>query len=161
MVDLDFKVNIDEVADQLRVKREAIEGRIVHEVKNLAASTHAFVVNFAQKKLADNSFMRDWFFGKTDPQSGESEKVKFQELGPGMYVVSIDESSRWIEEGRPPKSMATEEWLLKPGKTKTAKDGSKYRVIPMKQMGGAGGKSDNSYAGFTNILKSALKKQGI
>lgn len=162
MADLDFKVNIDEIANKLQVKREVIEGRIIHEVKNLAASTHAFVVRYASQKLEKNQFMRDWFFGKTDPQTNESEKVKFQEIGQGMYLVSIDESSRWIEEGRPPTSMATDKWLLKEGKgLKTAKDGSKYKIIPMKQMGGVGGKSDNPYAGFTNILKSALKKQGI
>lgn len=162
MSNLDFKVNIDEIADKLQMKREVIEGRIVQEVKQLAASTHAFVVRYASEKLEKNEFMRKWFFGEINSQTNESEKVKFQEIGHGMYLVSIDESSRFIEEGRDPAPMATDKWLLKEGKgLKTAKDGSKYKVIPMKQMGGVGGKSDNPYAGFTNILKSALKKQGI
>jgi hypothetical protein len=158
---LEFNVNIDQIAERLGVKREVIEGRLQEEVKKLAATTHAFVVNYAQQKLAQNDFMRKWFFGEVNSRTGESEKVRFHDMGNNMYVVELDESNRWIEEGREPTSMATDKWLLKGPNVKTAKDGSKYRVIPMKQMGGVGGKHGSGSPQFDAILKKALKEKSI
>lgn len=152
-MDFDFKINLDEVSSKLGQKRDAIEGRIQQEVANLSISTHAFVVNYAQEKL--KGFQRQLFFGK------DNSNVRWQQISEGMWVVEIDESVRWIEEGRDRTFMG--DWLLKPGApgVKTAKDGSQYRVIPMGQAKGAGGKKDNSDPFLQTMIKGALKNNNI
>jgi hypothetical protein len=126
MADFSFKANLKEIADKLGQTTDAISARIKSEVGKLSISTHAFVVAFANERLT--GFNRDHFFGKNN------KNVRWTQVADGYWVVEIDESVRWIEEGRPQPTFMGD-WLLKPGApgVKTAKDGSKFRVIPMNQ----------------------------
>lgn len=152
-MDFELKVNLDEISKQLGQKRDTIEGRVESEVANLSVSTHAFVVQYSQEKL--KGFQRQMFFGK------DNGNVRWSKIGEGMWVVEIDESVKWIEEGRDRTFMG--DWLLKPGDpgVKTAKDGSQYRVIPMGQARGVGGKKDNKDPFLQTMIKGALKRNSI
>jgi hypothetical protein len=149
-MDFHFSVNLDQISEQLRQKRELVEGVITEEIKKLSIATHAFVTNFANERL--EGFKREAFFGKNN------NNVRWQEISPGMWVVEIDESSRWVEEGRESVFM---DWLLKGPNAKTAKDGSRYAVIPMGQARGAGGKKPNKEPFLQAMIQGALKREGI
>lgn len=155
MSQLDFKVNLKEVAEKLGEVSDNIALQINEQVQNLSISTHAFVVKYANDKLT--GFKRNHFLGP------EGKNVRWVQVSPSIWVVEIDPSVAWIEEGRGPVSMATEQWLLKPGAkgVKTAKDGSTYRVIPFKHEGGVGGKSKSDEPEIASMIKKALKQKSI
>lgn len=156
MTELDFKVNLREVAEKVGARAEELAQRVNDEVKNLSISTHAFVVNHANQKL--EGWKRSHFFGEG------GKNVRWNEVAPNIWVVEIDESVRWIEEGRDPTSMATSDWLLKPGAkgVKTAKDGSTYRVIPFTHASKTGsGKAQYDSPEVASIIKKQMREKGI
>lgn len=122
MTDFNIKINYKEIADKIGVTKESIAKKLEGAVEALSISTHAFVVKYANDHLT--GFTRSHFIGE------DGSNIRWAKISNNMWMVEIDESVKWIEEGRSATSMATEDWLLKPGKSKTAKDGSKYRVIP-------------------------------
>lgn len=155
MSDFHFTVNAREVAEKLGEVSDQLAHKINSGVESLSISTHAFVVNYANEKL--EGWTRDHFFGE------DNGNVRWTKAAHNIWVVEIDESVRWIEEGRPPTSMATEDWLLKEkpgstGKVKTAKDGSKYRVIPFVHRRGGGKYADPRLGG---TIRAALKDAKI
>lgn len=153
LADFDFKVNLDRVAVQLQQKRETIEGRITQEVRQLSVATHAHVVSTAQEKLT--GFKRDFFFGGN--KQGQPN-VRWVEVSQGLWIVELDDSVQWIEEGRESVFM---DWLLKGPGVKTAKDGSRYRSIPIGQSRGVGGKKPNKEPVLQVMIQGALKREGI
>lgn len=151
-MDFRFGANLEEIAAQLGQTREAIDQHVRTAVERLSISTHAFVLSHAQEKL--KGFYREQFFGEN------GKNVRWTEVSDGIWVVEIDPSVAWIEEGRDPTFMG--EWLLKDsfangGKVKTAKDGSKYRVIPFTHS--RGGKVFNE--NFIDDIKTAMKDGGF
>lgn len=173
MSDNSFKisVNIDEVASKLDQAKDAIEKVLKPAVESVSIATHAFIINKANTELT--GFKREWFLGlgkygktassqssKDERVDGTAKNVRWIKVSSNIWVVEIDESAKWIEEGRDETSMATEQWLLKPGKAKRAKDGSLYRSIPFKQTEG---KKDAAGAKplFAELVRKAAKRQGI
>lgn len=150
MSSFEFKVNLKEIADQVGKTSEEIAKRVNEEVRKLSMSTHAFVVQYANSKL--EGFKRNYFFGK------DNENVRWVEIAENMWVVEIDPKAAWIEEGREEVSMATDKWLLKPGKVKRAKDGSTYRSIPFTHSKPSDQRRNPELAG---VLSQELRRQGI
>lgn len=150
---LDFRVNVRELATQLGLESDGIAKRINEAVRGLSISTHAFVVQYAQEKL--EGWTLGYFMGE------KNKNVRWVEVSPSIWVVEIDESVAFIEEGRPIAFMG--DWLLKPGAkgVKTAKDGSTYRVIPFTHQRGVGGKKISSEPEIASKIKKELKNQGI
>lgn len=146
---LGIKANYKEIAEKLGVAEEEIANKLKGAVEALSISTHAFVVQYANEHL--EGFYRSEFLGE------DGENVRWAKVSENMWVVEIDESVKWLEQGRPKTSMATEDWLLKPGKTKIAKDGSKYRSIPFSH------KKDSikTPPGMRNAIEMSLKANGI
>src|SRR5271170_4726535 len=104
MANFELKIDVSQVARALGKTREVIETILIPEARNLAISTHGFILKFAKEKMAD-SYKLPIFLGKKD------KNVRWIEVTPGLWVVEIDDSVAWIETGRPPTSMATEQWL--------------------------------------------------
>jgi hypothetical protein len=155
MADFRFQVNVQSVAAQLNATADQIRGMVNDAVQKLSIAAHAFIVKKAQDEL--KGYKLETFMGEN------GRNVRWSKVTNGIWVVEIDPSVRWIEEGRPATSMATESWLLKPGKVKRAKDGSVYRSIPMPQLQGAGktpGFHPMSPA-IEAIAKAALKENKI
>ncbi len=155
MTEFNFTVNAKEIADKLGEVTDDIGHRINDEVKRLSISTHAFVVAKANEEL--KGWRRQHFFGE------ENKNVRWNEVAPNIWVVEIDESVAWIEEGRDPVSMATENWLLKPGSKglKTAKDGSTYKVIPFKQATSKGGRVSFKDPDMASMIRKTMRSKGI
>ena len=159
-----FKVNVEQVAQKLGQAADVVQSKVADAVEKLVASTHAFVVHKAQTELGD--FKRSILPGPPEAD-GMPKNVKWKKIAERIWVVEIMPEAAWIEEGRPPTSMATESWLLKPGKVKTAKDGSTYRVIPFthSQLAGkdkpAHATSEISKPALAAIAKRAIKSAGV
>lgn len=151
---MQFKIdaNIDKIAAQLGATRDLVKTQVRSAMERLSISTHAFVVSHAQENL--KGWTRDHFFGEN------GANVRWTEIADGFWVVEIDPSVAWIEEGRDPTFMG--EWLLKEsfnngGKVHRAKDGSKYRVIPFTHSRGNKVFNDN----FVSDVKQAAKASGF
>lgn len=153
MSEFDFKVNLREVADRVGKAADEIGTRVTEEVSNLSISTHAFVVRYANENL--EGFRRNHFLGE------EGQNVRWNQVAPNIWVVEIDESVAWIEEGREPTSMATDTWLLNPASkgVKRAKDGSLYRVIPFTH--GGKGKPKSPEPEIASMIRKELKDKGV
>lgn len=167
-----FKVNVSEIAEQLRTTREAIEDKVTSAVESLSTEAHAYIVNIARTKWAADDFKRQFFLGldrygkdatsksDTDPRIDQAVKnVRWNKVTDGIWVVSLDEKVQWLEEGREETFMG--EWLLKPGAkgVKRAKDGSLYRVIPMKHTEGKADVQDKP--GMVELIKQQAKQQKV
>ncbi len=142
-----ISANLEEIAAKLGSTRNQIDSLLKSSVERLSISTHAYVVEYAERNL--HGFMREEFFGE------KGRNVRWTEVSDGFWVVEIDESVAWIEEGRDPTFMG--DWLLKGDKVKTAKDGSKYRVIPFSHSRGNKIYNEN----FITEIKEAAKTAGI
>lgn len=146
---MEFKIaaNLEEIAERLKSTRYQIDFMLRSSVERLSISTHAFVVGYAQEKL--HGWTREEFFGE------EGKNVRWTEVAEGFWVVEIDPSVAWIEEGRDPTFMG--EWLLKGDKVKTAKDGSKYRIIPFTHAR----RNKVFNTDFVDDIKQAVKTSGF
>jgi hypothetical protein len=171
MAKFDITVDTSAIAEKVNKTKEVVEQKLTPAMERLSISTHAFIINKANNELSD--FKRKFFLGvgeygkKTLKQSSSgagvdetAKNVRWVKVSNGIWVVEIDESAAWIEEGREPTSMATEDWLLKPGKAKVAKDGSLYRAIPFKITEG-GKEAHGTKPAYASIIKGAMKEQGI
>jgi hypothetical protein len=173
-----FKVNTSEIAKKLNSTSDLLHNRIRSEVEKISIATHAFIIQKAKSELGDG-FKTNFFLGlppygkegdKSSNQNGVDSAprhVRWVKVSDNIWVVEIDEKARWIEEGREPTSMATEQWLLKPGKAKRAKDGSLYRAIPIQQMEGNKPKINTGMLGegpggdLVRAIKTAARKQNV
>ena len=144
MPNLKFFVNAEEIAAQFDELKAEVQKAVTESVKQLSVMTHAKVAELAQEKL-------------TQTRKTYADALDYQEVAPGIWVVSLDEKGMWIEEGR--KSGDMTEDLLRKG-AHISKDGSRYKAIPFDY-----GKPPSQQDGFTKSMigkiKSELKKQNI
>lgn len=89
--------------------------------RRLTNMTRAHIVEEANKKLHTRRQM--FLDGLTTFQMADD-----------VFVVNLDAKVRWIDDGMQPHNMIDD--LLKSKKAKTAKDGSKYAVIPFSHKKG-------------------------
>jgi hypothetical protein len=122
-----------------------VEQDLQKGVANLAAITHAKVAELASTELHSS---RKTFM----------DSLGFEEVVPGVWVVSVDEKGLFVEEGiEANKDMKPD--LLK-GATKTSKEGYKYRSIHFDH--GAPPSQLTGYAqGVVAKIRAKLKKEGV
>jgi hypothetical protein len=133
------------IAQQFKNIAAEVQEDLIKGVANLAAMTHAKVVEMAGTELHSS---RKTFI----------DNLGFEEVAPGVWVVSVNEDALWVEEGiEPGKDMKPD--LLKDAK-KTTKDGVKYRPIPFDY-----GKAPSQLTGYTQgvvaRIRANLKKEGV
>lgn len=142
---LKIKIDTSKIAQQFKSFAIEVEQDLNKGVANLAAITHAKVAEMASEELHSS---RKQF----------TDNLGFEEVQPGVWVVSVDQGGLWVEEGIAPNT-DMKPGLLK-GATHTSKDGHKYRVIPMDH--GKAPSQMNGYAqGLVARIKSNLKKEGV
>ncbi len=105
----------------------------------LTAMTRAHIVEEANKKLHTRRQM--FLDGLTHFQLDED-----------TFVVNLDAKVRWIDDGMSAHSMIDD--LLKSKKAKTAKDGSKYVVVPFNHK-----KGPTQMTGAQKTLLDTIKKE--
>lgn len=167
-----FRVNTTELAEKIGVARELIEDQVIQGVENLSVSAHAYIVNLANEKFANDDFKRKFYLGigpygkdasntsSRDPRIDQTVKnLRWIKVAEGIWVVELDERARWLEEGRKETFMG--EWLLKPGAkgVKRAKDGSLYRAIPFKETSGK--KDTASHPALSQIVRDFAKANKV
>ncbi len=130
----------------------ALEQHLKQAGEALTVSTHGHIVEQAQQKLHSS-------------RQKYVDALSFTKIGDDAWVISLDPSAMWIEEGIPPGTEMID-WLLGPGRNgkgkgiKTAKDGSRYRSIPLQQNKGPT-QSTPKQNSLTDMLKTAMKERKI
>lgn len=145
MSNIRLNIDTDAIAEFAKEFKEDLKRDLQRSVGLLATQTYAHVKELAANELHSSL-------------SQFQDNVGFEEISPGIWVVSIDKPALWIEEGLP------QDFDMKPGilakGAKTSKDGHKYRVVPFDQ-----GKAPSQSTGFEknliNQIKSQLKDRGI
>lgn len=168
-----IKIDISEVAQKIKQAREMIDDKVKGSVENLSIATHAFITNKANETFKDSTFKREYYLGlgqygkdstrESDNDAridGSAKHLRWIKIGDGIWMVELDEKAAWLEEGREPTFMG--DWLLKPGAkgVKTAKDGSRYRVIPFKQLSN-GREAEGTKPLYAELVKKQMKRQGL
>lgn len=142
---LKIKIDTASIAAQFKAMALEVEQDLNRGVANLAAITHAKVVEMANSEL--NSSRKTL-----------TDNLGFEEVTPGVWVVSINQEGLWVEEGIEPNTDMKPD-LLKNAKM-TSKSGFKYRSIPFDH-----GKAPSQLTGYAqNIvarIRSNLKKEGV
>lgn len=145
MSNLKIKIDVAGIAAQFKELALEVEQDMNKAVANLAAITHAKVAEMASDELKSS---RQQFM----------DNLGFEEVTPGVWVVSIDDKALWIEEGiEPDHDMKPD--LLK-GATKTSKAGYKYRSIPF-DHGKAPSQMNGAAQMIVSKIRSNLKKAGV
>ena len=143
-MDLKFDIDIASIIKDLKEFGAEVGRDLQKAVAQLAASTHAKTVELANEELVD-----------TKQQFMDS--LSFEEIAPNIWVVSVDESGLWIEEGLP------NNFDMKPGLLKnaqTSKSGTRYKVIPVDYGRNPTQMTDKAHD-LIDYLKSSLKKEKI
>lgn len=118
-----FFVNLD-LTDLVKFANgfsEAAKTAIRKAGEQLAAQTRAHIVEEANKKLHTR---RQLFV----------DSLSHAQVDENTWVVNLEAKARWIDDGMSAHSMVDD--LLKSKKAKTAKDGSKYMVVPFQHNKG-------------------------
>ncbi len=118
----------------------------------LTMATHGHILEEVQQKLHSS-------------RQKYVDALSFSKVGDDTWVISLDYPAMWIEEGIPPNTEMID-WLLGPGRSgkgkniKTAKDGSRYRSIPLQHNKGPTASTPKQNS-LTDMLKSAMKERKI
>ncbi len=143
-----FFLNLDlgNINDLVKEFRPAAEKAMKDAARDLAAQTHAHIVEMVQEKLHST---RDKYI----------QAMNIDQVDEDTWVITLDKSAMWIEEGiAPNKDML--DGLLKSKKAKTAKDGSRYMVVPFQQNKGPAS-STPAQQSLTATLRAEMKKRKI
>ena len=143
MADYEIKINANELAGQLGQKIEEIKKKLHQSVQALAASAHSHVLEEAGKKL-------------TSLQSKYKDAVSFDQIDDNLWVVTLDASARFIEDGHGAWSMYDS--LAKSSKAKTSKEGHKYMAIPFEHSKNPSDQSARAKR-VTDHIRDFLKKE--
>ena len=145
MPTLEFNIDFETILAAHESDIAGLTKDLSEAVAGLAAQTHAHVVEMANERLHSR-------------REAYVNALKFEEVQPGLWVITVTQPAMWIEEGQEPHNMLDD--LLKSPKAKTAKDGSKYLVIPFKHDKGPTQQTAHAQ-GVTQMLKQELKKRGV
>jgi len=84
--------------------------------------------------------------------------MKFEDVGNNTWIISLDESVMWLEEGMQEHEMIDD--LLASSKAKTAKDGSRYLAVPFEHKKGPT-QQTQAATDLTTTLRAELQKRNI
>jgi hypothetical protein len=135
---LKFEIDIEALAATFKEEAQKVQEALYEGVKALSAMTYARTVELANEKLHTT---REQYI----------EALDYKEISKGVWVVSLSEKMLWLEEGKDAGSMVDD--LLKKN-PKTAKDGTKYKVIPFEHS-----KSPSRMTPMHQSLVEDLKKE--
>jgi len=123
-----------------------IDERIDGLVSTMAQKAFDHIVDIAQEELKT---LKDKYI----------EGLEIEQLTPTSWLISMTDKSGWIETGHEPGFQMLPGFLNSP-KAKTAKDGSKYLIIPMEH---ATETSHSTQKGqeTKDLLKRELSQRGV
>lgn len=144
---------IDKILNECQGEYDKVKKQIYKSLGDLAIAAKEHIKERAKEDLSSNLFK---IFNK-DKQGNENIRVDM--IDESCYVVTLTGTAYWIEEGIGPNTpMATDQWLFKSSKTKTAKDGSKYLFVPFEHSAAPSTQTDYQ-KGLSDRIKFQLKAQ--
>jgi hypothetical protein len=157
-----FFLNLD-ISDLVKLDenlKPAAEAAMKRAAENLTAQTHAHIVEQVQARLHST---RDKYL----------DNLGFHQVNENTWVVDLAPGAFFIEDGLPPNFDMIEALLddsprpgskrasgVPKGRTKTAKDGSRYRVIPFEHSKGPS-RQTPAAKDLTDTIKAELKRRGM
>lgn len=142
-----ININIDLSAIvQFRDGMENVAKTAIQEAaRNLSTQAYAHILEKAQSELHSS---RDKYVGA----------LGFTQVSPDVWLVTLDQSAMWIEQGLPRHSMV--ENLLSSPKAKTSKTGERYLVVPFQHNKGPTSQT-KAQKDLADTVKAELKKRKI
>jgi hypothetical protein len=125
---------------------QAVKDQMKKAGEQLTAMTRAHIVEEANKKLHTR---REMYI----------EGLSHFKLNDDTWVVNLDAKVRWIDDGMGAHNMLDD--LLKSPKAKTAKDGSKYMVVPFRHGPKGPTQMTPAQKNLLDTIKGELKNRGI
>ena len=140
-----FSINFDaSILTSLLGLGDAIKKEAQQASRDLTYMGHAHAVELAGQRLHSR---REMFV----------KGLSVQQVDANTYFIQLDAGVRWIDEGVKKHSMVDD--LLRKG-AKTARDGSKYKVIPFQHNKGPA-RSTPAQMDLTNTIRAEMKTRGI
>lgn len=141
-----FNLDLGPIADMIKEFRPTVDQAMKDAARDLAAQTHAHILEEVQDKL--HSTRQKYL-----------DALHMEQVEEDTWVISLDTKAMFIEEGLPPnKDML--DGLLKSTKAKTAKDGSRYIVVPFQHNKGQTAQTPAA-KNLTDTVKAEMKKRKI
>lgn len=144
MSNLKFSINAEEMASLFGDLKKEVEAALTDGVQRLASMTHAKTLEHAQSEL-------------TSTRKKYTDALSFEEIEKGVWVVSLDESALFIEEGRKSGSMVDD--LLR-NNAKVSKDGNRYKAIPFEHSKPPSQQTPKAKE-ITDQIKRELRSVGV
>lgn len=142
---LSLNLDLGPLMDLNNNLKPKIDEALKNAAQSLAMQAHAHILENVQDKLHST-------------RQQYADALGFQQVNDSTWIVSLDTSAMWIEEGMPEHSMLDN--LLRSPKAKMAKDGSRYLVVPFKHSKPAT-QQTTAATDLTNTIKRELKNRQI
>lgn len=141
-----FNLDLGVIADLAREFKPSVDRAMKEAARDLAAQTHAHILEEVQEKL--HSTRQKYI-----------DALGMTQVDNDTWVITLGKEAMWIEEGiTPNKDML--DGLLRSPKAKTAKDGSRYLVVPFEHKKGQTSQT-SAQKSLTDTIKSEMKKRKI
>ena len=145
MGDFKFEINIDQLTAHLKDVKEEANNMLTEAVKAASAMTYAKAQELAGEKLSVRLKMY-------------KDALHYKEVGPGLWVVELDDKALWIEDGKAAGSMVDDLLRKNP---KISRKGKRYKAIPFDQADSARTEGNDNLQNIMKLLKVELKARGI
>jgi hypothetical protein len=142
-----LNLDIGDILDMKESFQPKVDEVLRQAVSDLTRQTHGHILEEVNKKL--HSTREKYLQALSPPMQVEKD----------IWVIELDASANWIEEGIPPNTSMLKGLLSSP-KAKTAKDGSKYIVVPFQHNKGPT-QSTPAQISLTETIKAEMKKRQI
>jgi len=142
---ISLNVDLTAILDLQKELEPKVQKAFLDAAQGLALQAHAHILEEAQSKLHST---RDKYISALD----------FKQVSQDTWIIALDESAMWIEEGMTEHSMLDS--LLSSPKAKTAKDGSKYLVVPFEHNKGPS-KQTPAQNDLTQTIRKEMRNRKI
>ena len=142
---INLNLDLSSILDFSEGLKEKMDKALRTATQNLAMQAHAKILESVQSKLHSTreKYINALSFGQVDDST---------------WIINLDQSAMFIEEGVNPGSMLP--GLLRSPKAKTSKEGHKYLVVPF-QHNKNPGQQTQAGQDLTATIKAELKKRQI
>lgn len=141
-----FNLDLGPIISMVKGFDGSVKRAMEEAARDLTVQTHAHIVEEVQAKLHST---REKYL----------DALSFKQVDADTWVIELGKDAMFIEEGLKPNTDMLD-GLLKSAKAKTAKDGSRYIVVPFEHKKGASAQTP-AQTTLTDTIKSEMKKRKI
>lgn len=141
-----FNLDLGPLINMVKGFDKSVQRAMQDAARDLTTQTHAHILEEVQSKLHST---REKYV----------KALSFKQVDADTWVIELDKSAMFIEEGLK-SNFDMLDGLLKSPKAKTAKDGSRYIVVPFQHNKGPTQQTP-AQTTLTDTIKSEMKKRKI